>query len=318
MSLLDKHNIDILFIQETWLLPSNLYKLADIHKDYLFHGQSGIVDTELLQGRPYGGVAILWHKKLAGNIVKIKDCGSKRICAVKLCCKQKNILLVSCYMPNDNYHKHYVSEDFITVCDTLECLISKYKDCDVIVGGDMNIDYKRNNAHANYFSHFLNNCDMMDCWSLAATSQDCFTYCDHFNHTSCIDRFSISSQLRCCFKDIHVKDCALNPSNHRPVCMLMDIEISVAKSSAARQSECSWPIAWHCIDQEHPSVYKYKHDLDLLLYSIPQYEVNMCKDAVCENTNHKMQINDMRVFLVNCCIQAVFPKNKPVHCIIPG
>ena len=63
MSLLDKHNIDILFIQETWLLPSNLYKLADIHKDYLFHGQSGIVDTELLQGRPYGGVAILWHKK---------------------------------------------------------------------------------------------------------------------------------------------------------------------------------------------------------------------------------------------------------------
>ena len=67
-NLLDVHQVDILLIQECWLLPSNMQRLGDIHADYLFHGKSGMRDTELLVGRPYGGVAILWHKKLVVNV----------------------------------------------------------------------------------------------------------------------------------------------------------------------------------------------------------------------------------------------------------
>ena len=56
--MLDKYNIDILLLQETWLTPLCLGKLTNIHKDYMAHGISGIPRDEILRGRPYGGVAI--------------------------------------------------------------------------------------------------------------------------------------------------------------------------------------------------------------------------------------------------------------------
>ena len=49
---LDKEKIDILFLQETWLLSKNSRKLREIHKDFLYHGISGVPDNELLRGCP--------------------------------------------------------------------------------------------------------------------------------------------------------------------------------------------------------------------------------------------------------------------------
>ena len=318
-SVLDRFKIDILFLQETWLLPSNLYKLGEIHEDYLFHGQSGITDGELLQGRPYGGVAILWHKKLASNVQKVKNCDSKRICAVKLSCQQKDILLVSCYMPNDNYHKRKVSDEFINVCDTLECMISKNNDCDIIVGGDMNLDYKRNNAHDNYFAYLLENCDMLDCWTIESAKCD-YTYCDYLFNTSCIDRFSISSCLKQFVRNTYPIDCALNLSNHRPVLMSLDIAVSVTKYSAGAVNDCTRLIAWQCIDQCHPSVATYKQHLDMLLNSSTNYGVKQCKDFLCVNLDHKMQIDKLCNFLIDCCLKAdqAFPRKKRGQRVIPG
>lgn len=44
---LSRNKVDILFLQETWLLPGNMDKLADIHSDYLYHGVSGIENSKL-------------------------------------------------------------------------------------------------------------------------------------------------------------------------------------------------------------------------------------------------------------------------------
>ena len=58
--ILDVHKIDVLMLQETWLLDVDMASvLSSIHDDYLFTGVSGMNSSILLQGRPYGGTAIL-------------------------------------------------------------------------------------------------------------------------------------------------------------------------------------------------------------------------------------------------------------------
>ena len=52
---LSKHDCDILWLQETWLLNENLSKLGNIHDNYLYTGKSGVDSTRyILRGRPSG------------------------------------------------------------------------------------------------------------------------------------------------------------------------------------------------------------------------------------------------------------------------
>ena len=65
-NLLSDTKIDILCLQETWLLDRDIAILSNIHADYQFNGKSGVDATErILPGRPQGGVAIAWHKGLS-------------------------------------------------------------------------------------------------------------------------------------------------------------------------------------------------------------------------------------------------------------
>ncbi len=46
-------NIDVMCLQETWLLEQNIANLGAIHDDYLFTGKSGTDSTsDILIGRP--------------------------------------------------------------------------------------------------------------------------------------------------------------------------------------------------------------------------------------------------------------------------
>ena len=57
---LNCHNADLLFLQETWLLEDREHLLGQIDDNYMYTAQSGMDHTEeILQGRPYGGVAIM-------------------------------------------------------------------------------------------------------------------------------------------------------------------------------------------------------------------------------------------------------------------
>ena len=64
---------DILCLQETLTIDSNINILGNIHNDFLFTGVSGIDHTiDISQGRPKGGVALLYRKFLSSYITPIK------------------------------------------------------------------------------------------------------------------------------------------------------------------------------------------------------------------------------------------------------
>ena len=49
-------SLDLCFVQEHWLHKDHLRKIRDISPDFLSVSVSGMDDTSLLSGRPYGGI----------------------------------------------------------------------------------------------------------------------------------------------------------------------------------------------------------------------------------------------------------------------
>ena len=46
-----------------------LFTLRNISSDYQFHSKSGIDERQsIMQGRPYGGVAVMWHDSMSKHI----------------------------------------------------------------------------------------------------------------------------------------------------------------------------------------------------------------------------------------------------------
>ena len=59
-SLIEKH--DFVLVQEHWLLQDQLNTFQQHIDNIQIHGISGMVESELLRGRPYGGCDIIWKK----------------------------------------------------------------------------------------------------------------------------------------------------------------------------------------------------------------------------------------------------------------
>ena len=57
---------DIVFLQEHWLFPCDLPLLNNVHNEFTSYGVSSIDSSDrVIVGRPFGGVAVLWHNRLA-------------------------------------------------------------------------------------------------------------------------------------------------------------------------------------------------------------------------------------------------------------
>ena len=52
---------NFVFLQEYWSHSADMQSLCNLGADVSFHDCSSIPDNVLVQGRPYGGIAILWH-----------------------------------------------------------------------------------------------------------------------------------------------------------------------------------------------------------------------------------------------------------------
>jgi len=64
----------IIFLHETWLAKQTLDKLTDISDNHFACGTAEVDYTKgITSGRPYGGAAILWNKKLNAKIFMNQD-----------------------------------------------------------------------------------------------------------------------------------------------------------------------------------------------------------------------------------------------------
>jgi exonuclease III len=92
---------DILFIQEHWLSDHQLNIFNSIHSDFTSCGVSGFGNDEVLNGRPYGGCAILWRKDIQANIVALNS-ASRRVCSVLIDNHIHKLLCFNVYLPYED------------------------------------------------------------------------------------------------------------------------------------------------------------------------------------------------------------------------
>ena len=307
--MLDQENIDILLLQETWLLSNNVQKLGTIHPDYLYHGISGIDESELLRGRPYGGTAILWRKSIASCVKPITIPESKRVCGVSVQCSDMTLLVMSCYMPVDNYSKSHISEEFLDVCDAIECVINSHSSHSLVLGGDMNTDVSRCNAHDRYFVNLLDRNSLVDVWNLTNSHKD-YTYYDHSNGArSCIDHFVVSNNLVHRVAAAGVNDNALNPSNHRDIFLTVDVNVSEIDPV---QTCKPGKISWHKVHGNQFCIDAYQAEIRSKLNMFTKRDVSLCKEMTCQNPKHFQELDQWCEDLITCCLSSdhVFPQTK--------
>ena len=134
-------SLDICFIQEHWLTSNLLYKVGDISSDFLCVGVSGMDDSSLLIGRPYGGCSILYRKSLSSCVTPLHTC-SNRFCAIKLCdISGSSILLVNVYLPSGSVVSCF--SEYLNTLGELEGFIESQQ-CDyTLIAGDFNVDFVR-------------------------------------------------------------------------------------------------------------------------------------------------------------------------------
>jgi len=297
-SLVNNYSPQIICLQETWQLDDTAYTKLNKLKDFICVHKSSIRDNKLLVGRPYGGLAVLWHKDIACH-VSVINCTSKYIIPVALQCENKKYILINCYLPNDIYSQTYVSNDFLSAVDDIDMEIQRNDNFNgIIIAGDLNVDFRRDNSHTRHINGMLLTHGLVSTWdgnSNVATYQNWASP----NQSSCIDHFLVSAHLHTtpasCYQE------PLNPSNHNAITITMRGMLTKNNIDAPNHHDLN-SISWRRITQNQLCAYINKLSSYVNLIETPGALI--CNNVHCISTNHKKDINTFTSCITDACIKA--------------
>ena len=291
------------------MLESRLNVLRGIDSQYLANGIAAIHENEILYGRPKCGLGIMWQKCLSKNAKFVNIPNTSRACALEMKFNNDCIICINVYMPVDNYCKNRVSPEFQDTLDAIELFVQQCSGKQIIIGGDVNIDVKRGNAHDKYFLDFLERNNLIYTPELNDCTVD-YTYHDpNADCFSCIDHFSVSRSLSNSVQKVFKCDEPLNPSYHLPLNMDMNIQFYRSHDDEfIKQSHL--PISWPKVSDIDIAYYQNRQRL--YLNDMRRFDVVDCNDVSCNNNDHKQQIDMWCRGLINCCLESDcnFPRVK--------
>ena len=84
-------------------MPHNMSILHSIHDSFYGDGVSAVnTENGILVGRPYGDVAILWHKSLSTCVKIIKDKNDSRLIDIVIKTGDTTYHILNVYLPNES------------------------------------------------------------------------------------------------------------------------------------------------------------------------------------------------------------------------
>ena len=136
----------------------NNIHILDICDNFSSVSGSGMDNSELLTGRPYGGCGILFRKCFSSSVWRLKNC-SKRFCGLMLTLPDpisnhtSNILLIYAYFPAD-YGTSHSHNDFLDTVAELEGFLASHDYDNLILYGDFSIDFGGRGHNLDHFISF--------------------------------------------------------------------------------------------------------------------------------------------------------------------
>ena len=290
------NNLDILFIQEHWLNESRFTEFSNISKEFSFSAVCGMDNKEILKGRPYGGCAILWRSNLTGKIELIES-SSRRLCAVKYQTPSFNLLLINVYLP---YECDENSDEFFDQLVCIETLISSNLDCNLIIGGDCNIDFCRITPHTALLDSFCANNALKIACRHKASSVD-FTYHFSMSRFSVLDHFLVSCALFDMIEAVTVCHSVDNLSDHEPITIKFGLpaRCSPVEHGPHPSKRCSWVKA----TSEQLMLYQSELRNSLSCIHLP-YDALLCNKLSCTCIAHTEQLERYAASIISDCSKA--------------
>jgi len=169
--------------------------LSDNVSYYGASGMSRDMGSGILQGRPYGGVAMVWNKQ-CNQFIKTVSCDqSGRCCCIKVQAGNRSVLVVNVYFPCLNQNKDY----FVQLDECLgfiDCVLSNESYTDAVIVGDTNFVCNEGNTGYDQLLKLLSNFIMSHCDNFISDDNNRFTYVnDALGHKSCIDHVFVTQSL---------------------------------------------------------------------------------------------------------------------------
>lgn len=284
------HCNDVIFLQEHWLIPSELDLLKNVNNDFVIFAKSSMEDKckeGLLTGRPYGGVAVAVRKSLKHNI---RFCGSDldgRVICVKVISRSIKLLIFGCYFPCNDNSQNYL-DSLSRVLGYIDSIATGNPGFRVCILGDLNFECTSSNSGYRVFDEFANELSLVSCDDLI-TDNDAYTYHHKtLNHKSFIDHVFIGSDLKSQIEKLKILDDALNLSDHLPIVFhlklpdLITDDLEVNSKVNNRVRDFRW---------DKGNLEGYYFNTGNLLNRISHDHICELSSAACSSSDHMIDID---------------------------
>ena len=167
---------DILCIQETWYLHENIDFFSTISSKFLYIAKSGVDSGAcILHSRPKGGVGIVYKKSLSDKIIHFSS-HNRRVSGIHInFISIFSCLLLSVYLPCDNYSTVYVNHEYTECIDYIESLYNAANCSAFLCCGYYNCSLDRSNEQTEFLKEFIFRNNFALSWDHSLSKKD-FTY----------------------------------------------------------------------------------------------------------------------------------------------
>ena len=266
---------EILILQETWLYSFETNLFNRVIPGCNFHAISAMDESNITHvGRPFGGCAILWNNNLAVSITPIETT-SNRLCVVLIKSNNLNIILCNVYMPvNDNSQESF--DVYGDVLYELLTIIDLYRGHDLIIGGDFNVDFNKNETrNSRLLKQFIDE-EALNCVSLQCSNTE-YTFENTVGNRSFIDHFIVSESLINCY--VNVSHDGNNLTEHKPITLKTTCSSIILQNKTIFRSS----IDWDKVNNDHVGNYKQLQNHYLSQLTLPN-SLMSCNNFKC--TDH--------------------------------
>jgi exonuclease III len=296
-------DLDVILLQETWLSDINCYKISEAMPAFdVFHSSAMELKivSGLFTGRPFGGTAVLLHKRFSKCSHQI-FVNNPRITAI--CYEVINggsVIVASVYMPYNAGTAEYVAE-YESVMGDLQGIMDRNLGCKFIFGGDWNIS---KNVVGDSFLAVNRFCGANHLvWLDHDTSSVSYTY--HNDKVGChtlIDHFVCSPDLVDVTQNVHICIDGDNMSDHlaisNRVSMASWSHMPKNSNNVSKSVNSSVRLLWEKVD-----IVRYQSVLCSRLADISlPIDALCCVDSNCDS--HQAYLEQYYCDIIGCLATA--------------
>ena len=209
------------------------------------------VSDDIVLGRPYGGLAVMWRKHLTSK-VKPVSFDDDRIIGVECVVNSTKMFLLGVYLPcnsNTNF------EDFLFSLGKIRTIIDEFDSLYVYVFGDFNADIEKQSVFGNELVSFCHDSDLIVADPLFLSSGSVTHFNDGHGTESWLDHVVCTKGAVNLISDI-VIDCAVCGSDHFPIVTTIPVPCCTAPVTSNQEAEIAkWTVDWSSIDKARLNMY---------------------------------------------------------------